>query len=92
MRPAIEKLICADIGGAAQQVTGMRTEYGRITFKHLLLPVWIGAYRYHGKVFQVVVNAQRGTVSGERPVSGWKVALAVLAALIVLWVWASAQQ
>jgi predicted Zn-ribbon and HTH transcriptional regulator len=92
MRPMIEQLIRRDIGGDQQQVSAMRTEYGDVTFKHVLLPVWIGAYRYQGKLFQVVVNAQRGTVSGERPVSAWKVALAVAAALIVLWVWAQTQQ
>ena len=73
------------MGGDQNRVTDIRTEYDGVTFKHLLLPVWIGAYRYGGQVYQVVVNAQRGEVSGERPVSTVKVVLAIIAALIVMW-------
>ncbi len=87
MRVAIEGMAVRDIGGDQQQVTGVRTRYAGLTFKHVLLPVWIGAYRYRGQVFQVVANAQSGTVSGERPVSAAKVALAVLLALILLCAW-----
>jgi len=38
-----------------------------VTFLHLLLPVWIGAYRFQAKVYQVLVNARTGEVQGERP-------------------------
>lgn len=85
MRDEIESLACSQMGGDQNRVTDIRTEYDGVTFKHLLLPVWIGAYRYGGQVYQVVVNAQRGEVSGERPVSTIKVVLAIIAALIVMW-------
>jgi hypothetical protein len=29
-----------------------------------LLPVWIGAYRFQGKVYQMAVNARTGEVPG----------------------------
>lgn len=92
MAPVIEGLARDQMGGDQNRVTGVRTQYGDVTFKHVLLPVWIGAYRYGGKVYQVVVNAQRGEVSGERPVSTIKVMLAILVAIIVIWVWANAQR
>jgi hypothetical protein len=91
MARAIENLACRQIGGDRQRVSGVRTQYDEVTFKHLLLPVWIGAYRYGGRVYQVVVNARRGEVSGERPVSAVKVALAILVALMLLWLWTRAQ-
>ena len=53
-------------------------------FRHLLLPVWIGAYRFQDKVYQVAVNARTGEVQGERPYSKAKIALLVAAVLLVI--------
>jgi predicted RNA-binding Zn-ribbon protein involved in translation (DUF1610 family) len=72
-----------DIGGDAQQVTSMRARYSDVTFKHVLLPVWLASYRWRNKAYQVVVNGRTGAVSGERPYSGWKIAVAVVLALVV---------
>jgi hypothetical protein len=48
------------------------------------LPIWIGAYRFQNKAYQVVVNASTGEVQGERPYSVIKIALLVIAILIAL--------
>lgn len=72
-----------DIGGDEQRIHGFDTDYRAVAFKHLLLPVWIAAYRFEGKVYQVAVNARTGEVSGERPYSVWKIAFLVLAILAV---------
>jgi len=50
----------------------------------LLLPVWIGAYQFQAKVFQVVVNARTGEVQGERPYSAIKIAMLVVGILILV--------
>ena len=55
--------------------------YDALSFKHLLLPVWLLAYRYHEKIYQVMINATTGEVQGERPYSWIKITLAVLAGL-----------
>ena len=49
-----------DIGGDEQRIHQVATAYSAITFKHLLLPVWISAYRFQDRAYQVVVNAQNG--------------------------------
>ena len=72
-----------DIGGDEQRVSSMDTAYASVMFKLLLLPLWIASYVYAGKTFQVVVNANTGAVIGERPYSKLKIALAVLAGLIL---------
>lgn len=81
MAPAIHETICRDIGGDHQQVGSTKTQYDNVTFKHILLPVWLSAYRYHQKVYRFLVNARTGEVQGERPWSWVKIALAILAAL-----------
>lgn len=80
----IEQTIRADIGGDTQQIHERRTSYRNITFKHILLPVWISAYRYRDKVYRFLVNARTGEVKGERPWSAWKITGAVLAGLLLI--------
>lgn len=78
---ALNQDVRSRIGGDDQRIDAMDVLHNALTFKHLLLPLWLLAYRYHDKAYQVVVNASTGEVHGERPYSAAKIALAVLAAL-----------
>jgi ribosomal protein S27E len=84
MYRTIENDVRRDIGGDEQQVENVETLYAKVMFRHLLLPVWIGAYRFQNKVYQVAVNARTGEVQGERPYSTAKIALLVVAVLLVI--------
>ncbi|MEM1100327.1 MAG: primosomal protein N' (replication factor Y) - superfamily II helicase, partial [Pseudomonadota bacterium] len=83
MRRVIERDVRFDIGGDAQRITTLKTEARDVTFKHILLPVWMAAYKYRGKSFRFVVNGRTGEVQGERPYSAWKIAAAVVVGLVV---------
>ncbi|WP_424944350.1 primosomal protein N' (replication factor Y) - superfamily II helicase [Aliiroseovarius crassostreae] len=72
-----------DIGGDRQRVTSLDTKLSDVTFKHILLPVWLAAYKYRGKTYRFVVNGQSGRVQGERPYSAVKITIAVILGLIV---------
>jgi predicted RNA-binding Zn-ribbon protein involved in translation (DUF1610 family) len=72
----------ADIGGDEQRVHDVDTAVADTTFKHVLLPVWLAAYKYGGRSFRFVVNGRTGEVQGERPYSKWKIAFAVILGLI----------
>jgi hypothetical protein len=84
MDSTIRSSVRRDIGGDHQRIHSIRTQYDDITFKHILLPVWISAYRFREKVYRFLVNARTGEVQGERPWSWVKIALAVLAGLAVI--------
>lgn len=43
------------------------------TWRYVLLPVYLSAYRFEGKVYQVMVNGQTGAVAGQKPVAWNKV-------------------
>lgn len=83
MAERIKQDIRRDIGGDRQRIHDMDTDVRDVTFKHVLLPVWMAAYKYNGKSYRFVVNARTGKVQGERPWSVWKIAFAVVVALIV---------
>jgi len=81
MDPGIRASIRADIGGDEQRILQKHTRYDGVTFKHLLLPLWISTYRYRDKPYRFLVNARTGEVQGERPYSLIKIGLAVIAGL-----------
>ncbi|MFQ3576425.1 MAG: hypothetical protein SNJ77_08320 [Cytophagales bacterium] len=84
MSPVIESSVRSDIGGDKQQVTFMSVEYQNITFKHILLPIWISAYKYNGKSYRFLVNGRTGEVRGERPYSTGKIVGTIISVLLVI--------
>ncbi|NSY38434.1 TFIIB-type zinc finger domain-containing protein [Leisingera sp. ANG59] len=83
MDRVIERDVRFDIGGDRQRIAHIDTKMSEVTFKHILLPVWLAAYKYRGKTYRFVVNGQSGRVQGERPYSVWKIAFAILLALLI---------
>lgn len=76
-----------EVPGDTYRFLRVQTNYSNITYKHILLPVWIAAYEYKSKTYHFLVNGQTGEVQGFRPISWAKVALfvgAVAAAVIGL--------
>ena len=67
-----------DIGGDRQRIHTLDTRHRDVTFKHVLLPMWICSYRYRERVYRFLVNARTGEVQGQRPWSWVKIGLAVL--------------
>lgn len=84
MESQIRLDIHRDIGGDEQTIKHFSTAYSAITFKQILLPVWLTTYRYHNKQYQVIINAITGEIQGDRPYSKLKIALAILIGTIVV--------
>lgn len=69
------------------------TDYSNITYKYLLLPIWVSNFKYNDQVYQFMVNGQTGKVAGKTPISVPKVIItvvgiiAVIAILYYLGVW-----
>jgi len=62
----------------------MRTTYSNITYKYLMLPIYISSFTYKGKVYQFMVNGQSGKVGGRSPVSALRVMLAILIVIAII--------
>lgn len=84
MDKEIRRLCCRDIGGDHQQLNTVNTQHVGVTYKHILLPLWLAVYRYQEKTYRILVNARTGEVTGTRPYSAGKIAAVVAAGLLVI--------
>ncbi len=84
MMPEINQTIKRDIGGDHQRISDVDVNYSDITFKHILLPVWISAFRYNDTVYRFTINARTGELVGKRPYSTMKILLTVAGVLAVI--------
>lgn len=69
--------------GSDTRVSSKQLTFNDVSFKYLLLPLWLSTYRYNGKVYHFIVNGQTGKVAGDRPYSFWKIFFLVLFILAV---------
>lgn len=80
----LEQQCAAMIPGDTYRFLQVNTHKYNITFKHLLLPIWIAAYQYNGKTYQFVVNGQTGKIAGDKPLSWVKIFFTVVIILIII--------
>jgi hypothetical protein len=84
LRAAIESNIRSRYNADHVRNFNGNTAYSNITYKYLMLPIWLSSFKYRDKTYQFVVNGQSGKVGGDYPVSGWRVALAILIAIAII--------
>lgn len=70
----------------ADHVRNLRinTTHSNITYKYLMIPVWMSSFKYKEKIYQFIVNGQSGKVGGDYPVSPWRVAFAIFIGVAIL--------
>ena len=80
-----QQIRCAgDVPGDTHRNLHVQNNFSNVTFKHILLPIWIAAYRYKGKPYQFLVNGQTGEVVGKAPWSVLKISLFTVAILALI--------
>ena len=84
MESTIDHTVRSDIGGDQQRVHNKQTNWFDMTFKHVLLPIWLLTVIYDGRPFQVCINGFTGEVQGRRPYSKVKIISAIVAAIFVI--------
>ncbi|HYN06749.1 MAG TPA: hypothetical protein VES67_05100 [Vicinamibacterales bacterium] len=84
MHEKLEQLCAAQVPGDTYRNLVIHPVYSNQTFKHVLVPVWLLAYDYGPKKFQVVANGYTGVIAGRYPYSAWKIFFLVVVIAIVL--------
>ena len=59
----------------------MSADFRDETWRYILLPVYLAAYRFEGQVYQVLINGQTGAIAGRKPLAWWKIRAAIAALL-----------
>ncbi len=89
MHNQLMALCGAQVPGDTYRNLRIYPQFSGRTFKHILVPVWLLAYTYGAKVYQVLVNGYTARMAGDYPKSVWKILLAILgiaaAALLLVW-------
>lgn len=84
LQRSIEKRIIKENNADRVRNLQIDAAFSKLTYKYLLLPVWISSYKYKEKVYQFMVNGQTGKVSGKTPISIPKVIITVVAIALIL--------
>jgi hypothetical protein len=77
MREKAKKACYADIPTNHVRNFSMSADFSEEAWRYVLLPVYVSAYLFENKTYQVMVNGQTGTVAGQKPVAWWKIWLAI---------------
>ena len=86
MRATLRQMCARAVPGDTHRNLQVDATFSNQHFKHILAPVWLVSYVYHGRSYQVVINGVTGKIAGERPWSWIKITLLVILALIVVYV------
>jgi hypothetical protein len=81
MREQAKKSCYAQIHSSHVRNFGMSADFADEAWRYILLPVYVAAYKFEEKVYQVMVNGQTGTVAGQKPVAWWKIWLVIALAM-----------
>ena len=84
MESELRSLCSRQVPGDTHRNLQVHAHWSDQTFKHILVPVWLLTYDYHGKSFQVLINGYTGTIAGKRPYSFWKIFFLVVGILAVI--------
>ncbi len=71
-------------GREKRNLTSGGGKWSGLTFKYVLLPLWVGTYLYRGQEYRLLVNGQTGKVGGKRPRDTFKIWMTVLVALLAV--------
>jgi DNA-directed RNA polymerase subunit RPC12/RpoP len=77
MREKSKDSCYSDINSAHVRNFTMKADFADESWRYILLPIYITAYKFEEKVYQVMLNGQSGMVAGQKPVAWWKIWLAI---------------
>ncbi len=79
VRKRILNAACKKVGADSyDKNVQLSTEYSNVKYKYILVPVWLTACRYKGKVYNVVASGHNGKGNCRRPISTAKIIILIL--------------
>ncbi|HOO48665.1 MAG TPA: hypothetical protein PLM10_07040 [Saccharofermentans sp.] len=66
------------------EFTELQTHHANVTYKYVLAPIWVVAFKYQNSVYDLAVNGQTGKVEGKTPYN-IGVIVAIIGAIVGLY-------
>ena len=82
LRPQLYGLV--EMGREKRNLNIGGSQWSGMTFKHILLPLWIGEYLFQGKSYRLLINGLTGKVKGEKPRDSVKIIFLFMLAVMVV--------
>lgn len=83
MKEVIEDNILKGYNYDVISYLNVKTQYFESTYKYVLVPLYVGYHKYKNKTYNFYINGVNGKISGDSPVSFWKVFFLVLFIILV---------
>lgn len=80
----LKKSILARYDYDVLQSFSVKTSYKEMTYKYLLLPIYVGRCDWGKKAYNFYINGHNGKVAGKLPVSPLRVGLLILGSLAII--------
>lgn len=71
-------------GKEKRNLTTGAVNWSGMTFNYVLLPLWVGRYRYKGQDFTFWINGQTGEIGGDKPRDRLKAAAIIASILLTI--------
>ena len=84
MAPQIERKILNQYTYDVVDYLNVKTQYDNVTYKYVLLPVWIGNFKIKEKSYRFLVNGENGKTTGKYPMSALRISLFTLFIIAVV--------
>lgn len=62
----------------------INTKHSNVTYKYMLMPVYVGNYTFNSKLYNIYINGSTGKVNGKSPVSPIRVIALIIAGIALL--------
>ncbi len=84
MKKRIESIILKSYSYDVKQFLSVKTQFENNKYKFVLVPIYVGNYKYKNKLYNFYVNGDNGKIAGKTPISVWKVLLTVFGILLMI--------
>ena len=84
MEQQVYRMCAAQVPGDTHRSLHVNAQYAGRTFKHILVPVWLVSYQFHGKTYQTLVNGYTGAVAGDAPKSWVKIFFFIILPILIV--------
>ena len=81
MREQTRKACLSEASTAQVRNFSMNLDFSDESWRYVLLPIYLAAYKYDNQTYQIMVNGQTGDIAGQRP-ADWNKIWLVIAALL----------